>query len=110
MNERLLAIYRRLAPVAMAPLHERVRRSVITVLPRNATLNIDYDQPLGDAGLFGPDSMVWRIHADFPSMMTGGAPAPSSADVKSRPLIGVSPMTRLMTKNGKAGTSRSVKR
>ena len=72
MNERLLAIYQRLAPVAMASLHERLRRSVITVLPRNATLNIDYDQPLGDAGLFGPDSMVWRIHADFPSMMTGG--------------------------------------
>jgi uncharacterized protein (DUF2236 family) len=27
---------------------------------------------LGDPGLFGPDSVAWKIHADFPSMMAGG--------------------------------------
>ena len=32
----------------------------------------DYDAPLGDPGLFGPDSATWKIHADFPSMMAGG--------------------------------------
>ena len=28
--------------------------------------------PPGDPGLFGPDSMAWRVHADFVSMMIGG--------------------------------------
>lgn len=31
-----------------------------------------YEQPAGDAGLFGPDTVTWRIHADFPGMMSGG--------------------------------------
>lgn len=34
-----------------------------------------YDQPPGDPGLFGPASPVWRVHADFPSMMVGGISA-----------------------------------
>src|SRR2546429_3302794 len=33
-----------------------------------------YDEPLGDAGLFGPDSMTWRVHADV-SMFVGGIAA-----------------------------------
>jgi uncharacterized protein (DUF2236 family) len=28
--------------------------------------------PPGDPGLFGPDSVVWRVHGDFMSMMIGG--------------------------------------
>lgn len=28
--------------------------------------------PKGDPGLFGPDSMAWKIHGDFISMMIGG--------------------------------------
>ncbi len=35
----------------------------------------DYDAPLGDPGLFGADSVTWKIHADFPSMMAGGLAA-----------------------------------
>ena len=35
----------------------------------------DYDHPLGDAGLFGPDTVTWKIHADFPAMMAGGLAA-----------------------------------
>lgn len=31
-----------------------------------------YESPSGDVGLFGPDSVTWRIHADFPGMMSGG--------------------------------------
>ncbi|GAC1621049.1 MAG: oxygenase MpaB family protein [Nevskia sp.] len=69
MKKRLSAIYQRLAA---APLQERLRRTVVTVLPRNVTLAINYDEPLGDPGLFGPDSVAWRIHSDFPGMMTGG--------------------------------------
>ncbi len=33
---------------------------------------IDYENPKGDPGLFGPDSICWKVHADFPSMLCGG--------------------------------------
>ncbi|HUO05661.1 MAG TPA: oxygenase MpaB family protein [Candidatus Binataceae bacterium] len=33
---------------------------------------IDYDNPRGDPGLFGPDSVTWRVHSDFPAMLAGG--------------------------------------
>lgn len=32
----------------------------------------EYLYPPGDPGLFGPDSVVWRVHGDFMSMMIGG--------------------------------------
>lgn len=31
-----------------------------------------YESPVGDPGLFGPETVAWRIHADFPGMMAGG--------------------------------------
>lgn len=48
-----------------------LRRQVLAVLSREAPAP-DYDTPLGDPGLFGPDSVTWKLHADFPSMMVGG--------------------------------------
>lgn len=33
-----------------------------------------YDEPVGDPGWFGPDSVTWRVHAD-PSMLVGGVAA-----------------------------------
>jgi len=36
---------------------------------------INLDTPPGDQGLFGPQSMAWRVHADFATMMTGGIAA-----------------------------------
>ena len=32
----------------------------------------DFATPLGDPGLFGPDSMAWRVHEHFTAMMVGG--------------------------------------
>jgi uncharacterized protein (DUF2236 family) len=32
----------------------------------------DFAVPSGDPGLFGPTSMVWRVHAHFTAMMVGG--------------------------------------
>lgn len=32
-------------------------------------------EPAGDPGLFGPGSMVWRIHGELPSMLIGGISA-----------------------------------
>ncbi len=32
----------------------------------------DFMSPQGDPGLFGPDSVTWRVHAHFTAMMVGG--------------------------------------
>lgn len=56
-----------------APARQRVRRWVLAVIASSGRgTGIDYDEPAGDAGLFGPGSVVWRVHADFPGMMAGG--------------------------------------
>ncbi len=36
---------------------------------------VDLTRPPGDAGLFGPGSVAWRIHGDFSAMMIGGVSA-----------------------------------
>lgn len=54
-----------------APAAAQIRRWVLDAFPRGQS-SIEYDQPLGDAGLFGPDSVTWRIHAEFPGMLAGG--------------------------------------
>jgi uncharacterized protein (DUF2236 family) len=32
----------------------------------------EFNSPVGDPGLFGPQSVVWKVHADFSAMMVGG--------------------------------------
>ncbi|HEY5804765.1 MAG TPA: oxygenase MpaB family protein [Lysobacter sp.] len=54
-----------------APAASRIRRWVLGAFPRGQS-GIDYDHPPGDPGLFGADSVTWRIHADFPGMLSGG--------------------------------------
>ncbi len=46
---------------------ERVR----AITGSTASLD-DFTAPLGDAGLFGPDSVAWQVHANFTAMMVGG--------------------------------------
>ena len=36
---------------------------------------LDLETPKGDPGLFGPDSISWRVHGDFTSMLIGGISA-----------------------------------
>ncbi|MFP3518726.1 oxygenase MpaB family protein [Pseudomonas sp. SIMBA_077] len=36
---------------------------------------LDLENPKGDPGLFGPDSVSWRVHGDFTSMLIGGISA-----------------------------------
>lgn len=36
---------------------------------------VNFSAPLGDKGLFGPESVVWRVHSDFSSMLVGGITA-----------------------------------
>lgn len=36
---------------------------------------IDFENPAGDPGLFGPQSVTWQVHGDFTSMLCGGVSA-----------------------------------
>lgn len=56
------------------PARRWLRRQVLAVLSHSGPAP-DYDAPRGDPGLFGPDSVTWKIHADFPAMMAGGLAA-----------------------------------
>ncbi len=60
------------APEPMPLLNKALRAWVLRAFPRDPERGIDYLQPAGDPGLFGPHSVTWRIHADFPGMLAGG--------------------------------------
>jgi uncharacterized protein (DUF2236 family) len=55
----------------MEALRRRIEAQVIG-LSGLALGQIDYENPKGDPGLFGPDSMPWEVHRDFTSMLVGG--------------------------------------
>lgn len=71
-----------------APVQARIRAWVLGVFPRGRS-GIDYDAPPGDPGLFGPDSVTWRIHADFPGMLSGGLCALMLQTLHPQALAGV---------------------
>lgn len=54
-----------------APATAQIRRWVLAAFPRERN-EIDYDAPAGDVGLFGPDCVTWRVHAELPGMLSGG--------------------------------------
>lgn len=57
------------------PAREPIRRWVLSAFPRGGGGHVDYEHPVGDPGLFGPDSATWRVHSDFPGMLAGGLAA-----------------------------------
>lgn len=57
------------------PAQAAIRRWVAGAFPRHGGGTVDYDQPLGDPGLFDPAGATWRIHSDFPGMLAGGLAA-----------------------------------
>ncbi len=56
-----------LKTLALNAIGERVR----AITGSTASL-ADFATPTGDAGLFGPDSVAWQVHANFTAMMVGG--------------------------------------
>ncbi|MFM7274676.1 MAG: oxygenase MpaB family protein [Gammaproteobacteria bacterium] len=70
------------------PATARIRAWVLGVFPRGRS-GIDYDAPAGDPGLFGPQSVTWRIHGDFPGMLSGGLCALMLQTLHPRALAGV---------------------
>ncbi|MCD9030678.1 oxygenase MpaB family protein [Luteimonas sp. Y-2-2-4F] len=71
-----------------APLTAAIRRRVLGLFPRGQS-GIDYDAPAGDPGLFGPGAVTWRVHADFPGMLSGGLCALMLQALHPRALAGV---------------------
>ncbi len=70
------------------PVTVPLRRWVLGAFPRGQS-GLDYDHPAGDPGWFGPDSVTWRIHADFPGMLSGGLSALMLQALHPRALAGV---------------------
>ena len=54
------------------PLRRRLELAVIGLTSGGGAPKINFLEPAGDLGLFGPDSVCWRVHADFTIMMVGG--------------------------------------
>lgn len=73
----------------MQPVARRLRNRIVHVISPEADFGVDYDQPLGDPGLFGPQSATWKMHADFPGMMAGGLCALMLQTLHPRALAGV---------------------
>jgi uncharacterized protein (DUF2236 family) len=62
-----MSIIQALQTLAFHAIGERVRG----ITGSTASLD-DFAKPEGDAGLFGPNSVAWQVHADFTAMMVGG--------------------------------------
>lgn len=57
------------------PIRKRLVAGITHLTVGGGGPSIDLSSPPGDPGLFGPDAVCWRVHADFTSMMTGGIAA-----------------------------------
>lgn len=55
-------------------LRQRIEQQVLG-LTGMALKEIDFEHPIGDPGLFGPQSAIWPVHGDFTSMLCGGISA-----------------------------------
>ena len=58
----------------MEALRRRIETQVMSLTGR-ALGQLDLESPKGDPGLFGPQSISWQVHGDFPSMLVGGISA-----------------------------------
>lgn len=55
-------------------LRQRIEHQVLS-LTGMALKEIDFEYPVGEPGLFGPQSAIWPVHGDFTSMLCGGISA-----------------------------------
>jgi uncharacterized protein (DUF2236 family) len=50
---------------------EAIGKGLQNITGASSSLEV-FKSPVGDPGLFGPQSVVWKVHADFSAMMVGG--------------------------------------
>src|SRR5277367_3408178 len=56
----------------LGTLRRRIRDEVMQTV-QGGDLQLErYREPLGDQGLYGPDSVAWRVHAHAAGMLAGG--------------------------------------
>jgi uncharacterized protein (DUF2236 family) len=79
----------RAAAGSLGPVRAAIRHWVLSAFPRSESSRIDYDHPPGDPGLFGPDSATWRVHSNFPGMLSGGLAALTLQTLHPLALAGV---------------------
>lgn len=58
----------------MPSIRDRIQQQVLR-LNGLAMNEFDLSEPKGDPGLYGPDSVIWRVHGDFSAMLCGGISA-----------------------------------
>ncbi|UVJ44746.1 oxygenase MpaB family protein [Pseudomonas sp. LS1212] len=58
----------------MELIRRRIEKQVLSLTGLSLG-QLDLENPKGDPGLFGPDSVCWRVHSDFTSMLIGGISA-----------------------------------
>lgn len=57
------------------PLRRRIEGAIFGLTSGAGAPRLNFLEPAGDPGLFGPDSVCWRVHGDFTIMMIGGVSA-----------------------------------
>jgi uncharacterized protein (DUF2236 family) len=79
----------------LRPLRAAAVSGVQGTIGRPSDAELDrYRAPLGDPGLFGPDSLVWRLHGDLPVMLIGGFSALMLQTLHPLAMAGVSEHSR----------------
>lgn len=73
----------------LRPVSRHLRNHIVDVIRPDKDFGVDYSQPIGDPGLFGPASATWKMHAEFPGMMAGGLCALMLQTLHPRALAGV---------------------
>ncbi|MGM8851247.1 oxygenase MpaB family protein [Salinicola halophyticus] len=58
----------------MTPLRDAIENRISHLTGRTLG-GVDYTQPKGDPGLFGPETVAWKVHGEFTPMMCGGVSA-----------------------------------
>ncbi|SNX28067.1 Uncharacterized conserved protein, DUF2236 family [Polynucleobacter meluiroseus] len=53
-------------------INDFIRKTIREMVGGSGGPPVAFLTPKGDRGLFGPESIAWRVHADFISMMIGG--------------------------------------
>lgn len=76
-------------PVSFAALRRGIGETVAQATAGGGGPKISYSRPRGDPGLFGPESVCWRVHGDTTAMFVGGFCALILQALEPRTLAGV---------------------
>ena len=70
-------------------LDDLIRKTIREMVGGSGSPPVAFLTPNGDRGLFGPESIAWRVHADFISMMIGGISSLALQALHPQALAGV---------------------